>query len=165
MSKHTSDISFSSLSLFFFFFLVSRNFPFLPFSRMTTRFSKAKLAKAQEKKAKGGLSGGFLLRKHQNENELSKDDVVVTSSVAKFQGCHMASPTSSLELIISYKGGSKAKATSKVSIASIWENVGIATQEVHDTIFVEDLEPLMGKPPFELMLSHVHKLMQVCVLV
>ena len=165
MSKHTSDISFSSLSLFFFFFLVSRNFPFLPFSGMTTRFSKAKLAKAQEKKAKGVLSDGFLLRKHQKENELSKDDVVVTSSVAKFQGCHMASPTSSLELIISHKGGSKAKATSKVSIASIWENVGIATQEVHDIISVEDLEPLMGKPPFELMLSHVHKFMQVCVLV
>ena len=132
---------------------------------MTTRFSKAKLAEAQEKKAKGVLSDGFLLRKHQKENELSKDDVVVTFSVAKFQGCHMASPTSSLELIISHKGGSKAKATSKVSIASIWENVGIATQEVHDTISVEDLEPLMGKPPFELMLSHIHKFMQVCVLV
>ena len=132
---------------------------------MMTRFSKTKLTEAQEKKAKGGLSNGFLSSKRQRENELSKDDVVVTSSVAKFQGCHMASPTSSLELIISHKGGSKAKATSKVSIASIWENVGIATQEVHDTIFVEDLEPLMGKPPFELMLSHVHKLMQVCVLV
>ena len=49
---------------------------------MTASFSKAKLAKAKEKKAKGGLSGGFLLRKHQRENEPSKDDVVVTSSVA-----------------------------------------------------------------------------------
>ena len=68
---------------------------------MTASFSKAKLAKAKEKKAKGGLSGGFLLRKHQRENEPSKDDVVVTSSVAKFQGCHTASPTSSLELIVS----------------------------------------------------------------
>ena len=31
-------------------------------------------------------------------------------------------------------------------------------------ISMEDLEPLMGKPSSELMSSHVHKLMQVCVL-
>ena len=127
---------------------------------MTTWFSKAKLTEAKD-----GLSGGFLLRKHQWENEPSKDDVVVTSSMAKFQGCHTASPTSSLELIVSLRGGSKAKAKSKVLIASFWEDVGIATQKAHDTISVEDLEPLIGKPHFELMLSHVHKLIQVCVLV
>ena len=80
---------------------------------MKTWFSKAKLTEAKD-----GLSGGFLLRKHQWENELSKDDVVVTSSVAKFQGCRTASPTSSFELIVSPRSGSKAKATSKVSIAS-----------------------------------------------
>ena len=85
---------------------------------MTTRLSKAKLAETQKKKAKGGLSSGFLLRKRQMENELSKDDVMVTSSVAKFQGCRTASPTSSFELIVSPRSGSKAKATSKVSIAS-----------------------------------------------
>ena len=31
-------------------------------------------------------------------------------------------------------------------------------------ISMEDLEPLMGKPSSELMSSHVHKLIQVCVL-
>ena len=62
-------------------------------------------------------------------------------------------------------GGSKAKATSKVLIASFWEDTGTTTQKAHDAIFVEDLEPLMGKPPSELMSSHIHKLMQVCVLV
>ena len=49
---------------------------------MRTRFSKAKLAEAQEKKANGGLSGGLLSRKRQRGNEPSKDDVVVTSLVA-----------------------------------------------------------------------------------
>ena len=90
---------------------------------------------------------------------------MVTFSAAKFQDCRIVSPTSSLELIVSPKGGSKAKATSKVSIASFWENVGTATQKAHYAISMEDLEPLMGKPPSKLMSSHVHKLMQVCVLV
>ena len=30
-------------------------------------------------------------------------------------------------------------------------------------ISMEDLKPLMGKPSFELMSSHIYKLMQVCV--
>ena len=132
---------------------------------MTTRFSKAKLAEAQEKKAKAGLSGGLLSSKLQRENEPSKDDVVVTSSVAKFQDRRTTSPTSSSEPIVFLEGGSKAKAMSKVSIASFWEETGIATHKAHDANSVEDLEPLMGKPPSELMSSHIHKLMQVCVLV
>lgn len=38
-------------------------------------------------------------------------------------------------------------------------------QKAQDAIFVEDLEPLIGKSPHELMPSHVHKLMQVYDLV
>ena len=132
---------------------------------MMTQFSQEKLAEAQEKKAKGGLLGGFLSRKHQGENEPSKDDVVVTSSVAKFQDHRTASPTSSLEPIVSPRGGSKSKAMSKVSIASFWEDTETTTQKSHVAISVEDLEPLMGKPHSELMSSHVHNLMQVYVLV
>lgn len=50
---------------------------------MTTRFSKGKLAKVQEKKAKVGLKEGLLLRKRRRENELSKGDnhVVISSTV------------------------------------------------------------------------------------
>ena len=85
---------------------------------MPTRFSKAKLAEAQEKNAKASLTGGFLSRKHQRENEPSEEETVLTSSVAKSQDRRPASLTSSLELIVSFGGGSKAKAISKVSIAS-----------------------------------------------
>ena len=90
---------------------------------------------------------------------------MVTSSVAKFQDRRTTLPTSSLEPIVFLEGGSKAKAMSKVSIASFWEETGLATHKAHDANSVEDLEPLMGKPPSELMSSHIHKLMQVCVLV
>ena len=38
-------------------------------------------------------------------------------------------------------------------------------QKAQDAISMEDLDTLMGKSARELMLSHVHKLMQVCVLV
>ena len=102
----------------------------------------------------------------ERESKPSKNDVMVTSLVAKFQDRHLASPTSSLELIISLRGGgsSKTKATSKVSITSFGKDTRTATQKAHDVISMEDLEPLMGKPSFELMSSHVYKLMQVCVL-
>ena len=45
---------------------------------MTTRFSKQKLAEAQEKKARGGLISGLLSRKHLKVGDASKDDPVVT---------------------------------------------------------------------------------------
>ena len=92
-----------------------------------TRFSKTKLTKVQEIKARIGLSSGLLLRKRQRESKPSKDDVMVTSLVAKFQDCRPASPTSSLELIVSPGGGcSKTKATSKVSTTSFGKDARIA---------------------------------------
>ena len=126
---------------------------------MMTRFSNAKLAEAQEENAKAGLIGGLLSRKRQRENEPSKEETTVTSSMAKSQDSRPTSPTSSLELTISLGGGFKAKTTRKILIASFWEDAGTTAQKANDTISVEDLEPLMGKPPLELMSSHVHKLM------
>ena len=52
-----SECSFS----FFIYYFIFYSFFFL--SGMMTRFSKQKLVKAQEKKAKGGLDSGLLLRK------------------------------------------------------------------------------------------------------
>nr|POF17421.1 hypothetical protein CFP56_59448 [Quercus suber] len=103
----------------------------------------------EKKEAKTGLFGGLLSRKHQKEGEPPKDNVMVTSPVAKFQDHCPALLTSSMELIISPRRGFKTKAMSKVSIA-------------YDVISLEDLEPLMGKPSSELMSSHVHKLMHMC---
>ena len=84
--------------------------PFFSFLGMTTRFNKAKLDEAQEKKAKADLTSGLLSRKCQRENKLPKDDPVMTSSVMKSRDQRLASPTSSLELIVSPDGDSKAKA-------------------------------------------------------
>ena len=58
-SKHTNSL----ISLFFFFLVLGIIFSFFSFPGMTTRFSKAKLADVQEKKAKAGLTGGLLTRK------------------------------------------------------------------------------------------------------
>nr|POE50008.1 hypothetical protein CFP56_33350 [Quercus suber] len=80
---------------------------------MTTKFSKAKLAEIQEKKAKGGLTGGLLTRKCQRNTETPKDDPMVASPIAKSVPQCLASPTSSLELIASTDGGSKAKGKNK----------------------------------------------------
>lgn len=53
------------------------------FLGMTIGFSKAKLAKIQEKKAKVGLAGGLLTRKCQRDSEPPKDDPVVTFPIIK----------------------------------------------------------------------------------
>lgn len=67
---------------------------------MTIRFSKGKLVEVQEKKVKTGLKGGLLTRKRQRENELNKEDPMVTSPVVTSMPHRPTSPTFSLELII-----------------------------------------------------------------
>ena len=94
------------LVLFFFFFFLG----------MMTKFSKAKLAKIQEKKAKGDLTGSLLTRKCQRDTETPKDNPMVTSPVAKSVPQCLASPSSSLELIASTDGGSKAKGKDKAPL-------------------------------------------------
>lgn len=85
---------------------------------MTTRFSKAKLAKIQEKKAKVGSTRGLLTRKRQRDNEPPKDDPMVTLPVAKFIPQCPPSPTSSLELITHSNDASKAKGKDMASKGS-----------------------------------------------
>ena len=54
------------LTLFFArkFSLLGIIVSFFTFSRMTTKFNKAKLVEVQEEKAKAVLTGGLLSRKH-----------------------------------------------------------------------------------------------------
>ena len=66
---------------------------------MTTRFSKQKLAAAQEKRAKGGIINGLLSKK--KTGDVSKKDLVVTPPPAHSPTKHPTSPTSSLEGIAS----------------------------------------------------------------
>ena len=49
---------------------------------MKIRFSKQKLAEAQEKKARGGLVNGLLSRKRLKVGNASKDDPIVTPPFA-----------------------------------------------------------------------------------
>ena len=67
---------------------------------MATRFNKGKLAELQEKKVMVGLKEGLLSRKRHKDNEPSKgEDLVVTSPTILLALRHLASPTSSLEMI------------------------------------------------------------------
>ena len=70
---------------------------------MTTKFSKQKLAEAQEKKAKGGLVSGLISRKRSKVGDLSKENFVVTPPFAHSPAKCPASLTSSLE-VIAYVG-------------------------------------------------------------
>nr|POE86749.1 hypothetical protein CFP56_15459 [Quercus suber] len=122
---------------------------------MTTRFSKAKLTEIREKKSKVGLTGGLLMRKHQQDNKPPKDDPMVTSPIVKVVPQRPSSPTSSLELITD--DAPKLKGKDK---GSFWDDAGATVLKAHEVILVDDLRPLGMRPPHELMSSHVHKVMQ-----
>ena len=74
---------------------------------MTTRFSKQKLADAQEKKAKGGIVSGILSKK--KTGYISKKEPVITPSPTYSPAKHPASPTSSLKVTTSTGEESRKK--------------------------------------------------------
>ena len=76
---------------------------------MTTRFSKQKSAKAQEKKAKGGLVSGLLSKNRLKVGDVSKDDPVVTPHSTHSLAKHLVFLTSSLEVIASAREETKKK--------------------------------------------------------
>ena len=110
--------------LFFFFFF---------------RFSKGKLAEVLEKKAKTGLKGGLLMRKHQRDSEPTKDDPMVASPVTTSVPHRPALPTSSLKLITPSNESSKANGRDKISVGSFWEDAGAAILKAHEAISIDNL--------------------------
>nr|POE88942.1 hypothetical protein CFP56_68459 [Quercus suber] len=128
---------------------------------MTTRFSKQKLAKVQEKKAKGGTVSGLLSKK--KTGDVSKKDLVTSIPLAYLLAKHPTSTTSSLEMIAS--GGEeikkKKKASGKSFLPTFWNDANTAALKAHKALFVDDLNPLMVKSFDKVMLSHIQKLVQL----
>ena len=76
-------------------------------------------AKVQEKKAMVGLKEGLLSRKHRRDNEPSKgEDLVVTSSTVLLAPQHLASPTSSLEMITTTDRVARSKRQDRVVVGT-----------------------------------------------
>ena len=127
---------------------------------MTTRFSKQKLAKAQEKKAKGGLVSGLLSKKRLKIGDVSKEDLVITPSSAHSLAKRLASPISSLEVIAS--AGEEARKKKKVGgksfLPTFWDDADAAALKAHKELFVDDLSPLMEMLSNKVMSSHIQKL-------
>ena len=126
VKKRNDDLGYSS-----FFFISFLSFFF--------RFSKGKLAKVQEKKAKTGLKGGHLMRKHQRDSEPTKDDPMVASPITTSVPHRPALPTSSLKLITPSNGSSKANGRDKVSVGSFWEDASAAILKAHEAISIDNL--------------------------
>lgn len=83
---------------------------------------------------------------------------MITSPIALSVPQCPTSATSSLELITPSNDGSKAWGKHKASLSSFRDDTGVFVS--NDAAFVEDLNPLAVKPSYELMSSHVHKVMQ-----
>ena len=150
-----------SFLLFFFFF----KYFCLILSGITTRFSKHKLAKVQEKKAKGGTVSGLLSKK--KTDDVSKKDPVTTLPLAHSPTKRPVSPTLSLEMIAS--GGEevrkKKKAGGKSFLLTFWDDADAATLKAHEALSVDDLSLLMVNSSSEVMSSHIQKLVHVCLVV
>ena len=95
---------------YYFFLYFFKNFCFF-LSRMTTRFSKQKLAEAQEKKANGGTVSGLLSKK--KTSDVFKKDFVTIIPHAHSPAKRPTSPTLSLEMIAS--GGEEIRKKKKAS--------------------------------------------------
>ena len=121
---------------------------------MTTRFSKQKLAKVQENKAKGGTVSGLLSKK--KTSEVVKQEPSKTSPPAK----HPTSPTSSLEMIVSSgeEVRNKKKSGGKSFLPTFWDDADAVALKAHEALSVDDLSPLMAKSSSEVMSSHIQKL-------
>ena len=127
---------------------------------MTTRFSKQKLAEAQEKKAKGGLVSGLLSNNRLKVGDVSRDDLVVTPHSAHSLAKHLVFPTSSLEVIASAREETKKKKKvgGKPFLSSFWDDANASALKANEALSVDNLNPLMVKSSSEVMLSHIHKL-------
>ena len=158
------EISSFYFLLFFllFYFLFLYVVFFLP--RMMTRFSKQKLAEAQEKKAKGGIVSGLLSKK--KTGDISKKDPVVTPPPTHSPVKHSTSPTSSLEVIASAgkEIRKKKKVGGKSFLLTFWDDADVAALKAHEVLSMDDLNTLMAKSSNEVMSSHIQKLVQVCAI-
>nr|POF01935.1 hypothetical protein CFP56_06388 [Quercus suber] len=114
-----------------------------------TRFSKQKLAKAQEKKAKGGTISGLLSKK--KTGDVSKKDPVTTLPPTHSSAKHPAFPTLSLEMTASSgeEIRKKKKASGKSFLLTFWDDVDVAALKAHETLSMDDLSPLMAKSSCE----------------
>ena len=117
------------------------------------------MAKAQEKKAKGGLVSGLISRKRSKVGNLSKENPVVTPPSAHSPAKCLASLTSSLEVIASAREETKKKkkVASKSFLPTFWDDVDTATLKAHEALSMDDLSPLMAKLSREVMSSHIQK--------
>ena len=118
---------------------------------MTTRFSKQKLAEAQEKKAKGGTVSGLLSKK--KTGDAFKKDSVTTIPPAHSPVKRPASPISSLEMIASSREEirKKKKAGGKSFIPTFGDDVDVVALKAYESLSVDDLSPLMAKSSSEVM--------------
>ena len=125
---------------------------------MTIRFRKQKLAKAQEKKAKGGSVSGLLSKK--KTSDASKKDSVVIPPLAHSPAKRPASPTLSLE-VIAFSGEEvrkKKKVGGRSFLPTFWDDADAAALTAYKVLSMEHLSPLMAKSSDKVMLSHIQKL-------
>ena len=96
-------------------------------------------------------------------SDVVKKDPVITPSPTHSPTKHPASPTSSLEMIVS--GGreirKKKKDSGKSFLPTFWDDADATALKVHEALSVDDLGHLIAKSSSEVMSSHIHKLVQV----
>ena len=90
---------------------------------------------------------------------------MITLSLAHLPAKHPASPTSSMEVIafVGEEARKKKKVGGKSFLTTFWDDADAAALKAHEVLSVDDLSPLMAKLSNKVMLSHIQKIVQVCV--
>nr|POE77217.1 hypothetical protein CFP56_36631 [Quercus suber] len=112
---------------------------------MKTRFSKQKLAEAQEKKVKDSIVSGLLSKK--KTGDVFKKELVITPSPTHSSAKRPASPTLSLEVIafVGEEAMKKKKVGGKSFLPTFWDDADMVALKAHEALSVDDLSPLMVK--------------------
>ena len=155
---------------FFFFFLF---FEFLVFfgAKMTSKFNKEMYKKIREKKNKPLSSiGQRKLRFTDKEKEKEREKEIVekgsSTLVLELEEGQAASPSVSIEEVVRPLKKQKVESKGKEKVgSSVWSDAEAAMDRANELLTPGEMKEISSIPSHEMVSCHVHKLVQVILLI
>ena len=156
--------------LFSFFFLF---FEFLVFfgAKMTSKFNKEMYKKIREKKNEPLSSiGQRKLRFTDKEKEKEREKEIVekgsSTLVLELEEGQAASPSVSIEEVVRPLKKQKVESNGKEKVgSSVWSDAEAAMDRANELLTPGEMKEISSIPSHEMVSCHVHKLVQVILLI
>ena len=136
-------------------------------AEMTSKFNKEMYAKIKGKKNEPlSAIGQRVLRITDKEKEKETVERVSSPPTPNLDEGQLASPDVSIEEVVRplKKRKTGAKGKEKVSF-SVWEDIGVAMDCVNELLTPREMKEISSVPSHEMVSHHIHKLVQVIVLI